>query len=347
MRLAEARTVTSFLICLLVPLIAAALLTGWARQAALSRGVLDVPNTRSSHTRPTARGGGLAIVIVVLASTVLLWAMGLLDTQALLGSAAGGLMIATVGYVDDVRGLSARYRFVVHLAAAALLAVTTLRAADTQPLLAGIPYMAVTAVLLMAGTVWSINLFNFMDGIDGIAASQSLFVAGASVLLAGTASQTPWEMLSLTTAAASLGFLLWNWPPAKIFMGDVGSGFLGFWLAAAALGLHVEGTLGIWTSITLGAMFFADATATLVRRVLRGERWYEAHRSHAYQILSRRWQSHLKVTGLAWLVNLAVVLPLAYLSVVWAGAAAWIALGLIGTLAIGCAMLGAGGQNAA
>ena len=330
---------------ILVPLIAAALLTGWVRRVALSRGRLDVPNTRSSHTQPTARGGGLAIVIVLLASSVVLWTMGLGDEASLIGSAVGGLMVAAVGYADDVRGLPARYRIVVHLAAATLLAVVTLRFAGAESFLPGLPYAPAAALLVIVGTVWSINLFNFMDGIDGIAASQSLFVAGASALLAAPADPSPWGALSLATAAASLGFLLWNWPPAKVFMGDVGSGFLGFWLAASALGLHVSGSLGIWTSITLGAVFFADATATLARRVLRGERWYEAHRSHAYQILSRRWGSHLKVTGLAWLVNLMVVLPLAYLSSVWASAATWIALGVIVLLALGCAMLGAGGQE--
>jgi Fuc2NAc and GlcNAc transferase len=326
----------------LASLVTSALLTWGVRHLALTRGWLDVPNIRSSHTRPTARGGGIAIVLVAIAACLAQWAMGALGTAAFVGGALGGLLVAAVGYADDMRSLPAKYRFIVHLLGATLLVAVMLRTAGPRSLLHGIPD-AIAAVLLILGTAWSINLFNFMDGIDGIASSQALFVSGASALLAGLAAgHSPWETLSLAAAGASLGFLLWNWPPAKVFMGDVGSGFLGYWLAAAALGLHVDGSLGIWSSVTLGAVFFADATATLIRRVHRGERWYEAHRSHAYQILSRRWGSHLKVTTLVWVLNLVVVLPLAYASLAWKSAAMWIALGLIVALAVACSLVGAG-----
>src|SRR5688500_17262025 len=138
-------------------------------------------------------------------------------------------------------------------------------------------------------------------------------MAGAAALLAAGGS-SGWSELAIVVAGASAGFLLWNWPPAKIFMGDVGSGFLGFWLAILAIDMHAAGVLPIWTSLILGSSFVADASITLLRRVLRGERWYEAHRSHAYQILSRRWQSHLKVIRALWILNVTVLLPLAYFS---------------------------------
>jgi len=125
-------------------------------------------------------------------------------------------------------------------------------------------------------------------------------------------------------------------------MGDVGSGFLGFWIAAVAVGLHIAGVLSIWTSVVLSSVFIADATSTLLRRVLRGDRWHEAHRSHAYQILARRWRSHRRVTLLLWLINVALVLPTAYATLIFKDSAAWIAVATVVALSIGCLRVGAG-----
>lgn len=250
----------------------------------------------------------------------------------------GGSMVALIGYLDDVYDLSALLRLGVHVAAA-IFAVALFLARQGTLGQHGVSVWVV-GILLVLAVVWSTNLFNFMDGIDGIAASQALYVSIAMAFLGHDGNA--WIGPLVVTAGASLGFLVWNWPPAKIFMGDVGSGFLGYWLAVLAIGLHVSGNLSIWTSVILGSVFIADATTTLLRRVVRGERWYEAHRTHAYQHLAQRWGSHLKVTGLVWGINLGVILPLAYASTVWPQAAFWIAAAALGGLSLGCLALGAG-----
>jgi Fuc2NAc and GlcNAc transferase len=315
-------------------------LTGLVRRSAMAKGRLDIPNARSSHTTPTPRGGGLAIVVAILAAAVASWWLESLAAAAVAGAVIGGALIAGIGHLDDVRGMGALPRFCVHILAA--VAATAWLLASPDPFFEPSPQW-LSVIVLVIGIAWSINLFNFMDGIDGIAASQSTFMAGAGALLAiagGTA--TGWSELAIAAAGASGGFLVWNWPPAKIFMGDVGSGFLGFWLAVLAIGMHAAGMVPIWTSLILGAVFVADASVTLLRRMLRGERWYEAHRSHAYQILARRWQSHLRVVVALWLLNVAVALPLAYLSIAHRQFAAGIAAGLIAALAVACALVGAG-----
>lgn len=252
-----------------------------------------------------------------------------------------GVAVASVGYLDDRRHVAPTRRLLVHFVAASVGAFVLLRL-GSGALFPQLP-SSMSFIVLVLGCVWSTNLFNFMDGIDGIAASQAAFVAGASaMLIIADGHDGAWVALCAIVAGASLGFLVWNWPPAKIFMGDVGSGFLGYWLAVLAIGLHVSGNLSIWTSVILGSVFIADATTTLLRRVVRGERWYEAHRTHAYQHLAQRWGSHLKVTGLVWGINLGAILPLAYASTVWPQAAFWIAAAALGGLSLGCLALGAG-----
>ena len=320
-------------------LVCGAVLTGLVRRSALATGRLDIPNARSSHTTPTPRGGGLAIVVTALLGGIALTWLGALSAAAAAGALVGGALVAGVGYLDDVRGMRALTRFCVHVAAA-VTATAWLLTNPATPFFADIPQWLSVIVLVIA-IAWSVNLFNFMDGIDGIAASQSAFMAGAAALLAAGAS-SGWSELAIVAAGASAGFLLWNWPPAKIFMGDVGSGFLGFWLAILAIDMHAAGVLPIWTSLILGSSFVADASITLLRRVLRGERWYEAHRSHAYQILSRRWQSHLRVIVALWILNVAVILPLAYVSVVQPRCGVAIACSLLAVLAVAYALIGAG-----
>ena len=328
----------------LTAIVLSAAATWQIRRRAVRWGLLDVPNARSSHTRPTPRGGGLAIVVIVLATgiaAVLLRQLPAVDSAALV--ACGGA-VAAVGYYDDLKGLSAPVRFVVHLLAAAV-AAGVLVGVDTAPavLSAPLPRWLALAVVVVA-VMWSINLFNFMDGIDGIAASQAAFVSIASAMLMTVLKDpaTPWLILPVATAGACVGFLAWNWPPARIFMGDVGSGFLGFWLAASALALDRVDMLSIWTSIILGSVFVADATVTLVRRIVRRERWHEAHRSHAYQALARRWNSHRRVTMLLWSLNVAIALPLAAISVMEPGIARQIALATLAGFGLLALLAGAG-----
>jgi len=315
-------------------------LVGAIRRAALRAGMLDVPNQRSSHTNPTPRGGGLAIVIVTLLAIAAPMAFGRLDIRSSLAWLAGGTLVAVTGFLDDLRGMSARSRLACHFLAALVL----LAAAGGVPPLPW-PGGSVTLGLLgwLVGAlaiVWSINLFNFMDGIDGLAAAQAVFVAGSAAALQASTGSTPLQLIALAGAAA--GFLAWNFPPARIFMGDAGSGFIGFALAAAALLPLQHGAVTVWTWLILNALFISDATVTLITRLLRGQRVYEAHRSHLYQRLARRWQSHRNVTMAAITVNLLWCLPWAVASVRWPTAGALLAAAALVPLAIVAVSGGAG-----
>jgi Fuc2NAc and GlcNAc transferase len=308
---------TSNIILVVLATFATALIaTGVMRRYALQRNLIDMPNERSSHTSPTPRGGGVAIVIAFFFGALLLAVLGLIDGRNLGALLIGGGATAFVGFVDDRWQLRASVRFSIHLAAALCMVL----------LLGGIPETALTrwglhgawiggliAVLVL---VWTTNLFNFMDGIDGIAASEAVFVSGAGALLNWCQGGGPGLTAAmLCLATASLGFLGWNWPPARIFMGDVGSGFLGFTLAVLGLISNQLGDMPIEVWGILGGFFFVDATITLLRRVVRGDQWSEAHRMHAYQQLARRWEAHLPVTLLVSAINVAWLLPWAWLSV--------------------------------
>jgi Fuc2NAc and GlcNAc transferase len=286
------------------------LLVGIVRRVMVRRGVLDLPNARSSHARPTARGGGLAIVLVTLAAVALdfLW-HGIPGPLAVAWLMGGGI-VAAAGLLDDLRGLPATVRASAHVLGAILL----LNAVNGPAVLSSLhlptawvlPFWALGGL----GIVWSINLFNFMDGIDGLASAQCIFVALAGVLLAGADDKIDSSLLPvIAMGGAAAGFLIWNAPPAKIFMGDVGSGFIGFGLVAAGLASSGQGIISLWTWLVLDGLFVADSTATLTTRLIRGQRVYEAHRLHAYQRLARRWSSHGRVTAVYMSINLIWCLP--------------------------------------
>lgn len=312
------------------------------REYALAHRILDVPNARSSHAQPTPRGGGLGIVLTLELALVVMWWRSAIDTSVMLALGLGGLGIALVGHQDDRRGVTAGIRLCVHLAAAALAVWLLSRHSGSQLPFAQIPSW-ITYMLLVLGIVWSTNLFNFMDGTDGIAASEGLFVSlSTAVLIALEGGHESWVPLPLIVAGANLGFLLWNWSPARIFMGDVGSGFLGFWFSCFAVTLHLNGVLSVWTSVCLASIFIVDATVTLLVRASRHERVHEAHRSHAYQRLARRLASHAKVAILVWVVNVFVVLPVAYFVSVRDQVAPWLTVGLLLILSVACLLLKAG-----
>jgi Fuc2NAc and GlcNAc transferase len=290
---------------------------------ALRRKLLDVPNVRSSHVVPTPRGGGLAIVLSFFAAISALLMLGLLDSKAMLALAAGGA-IAGVGLLDDHSQVSAKWRFGVHLAAA--IFVVAVLGAIHLPVFHGLGPGAywLSALLTVFTFTWATNLFNFMDGIDGLAAGEAIFMSAGGAILnyanAGDAGLTA-AMACLT--AATLGFSLWNWPPARLFMGDVGSGFLGFILTALAFASSQRRGVAIGAWAILGGVFLVDASLTLVRRMIRGDRWSEPHRTHAYQHLARRWHAHLPVTLLAGAINVVWLLPWAWYAARYPGRAVY------------------------
>lgn len=269
--------------------------TGLVRRYALSRSLLDLPNHRSSHDAPTPRGAGLAIAIVVLGLTALATAAGLVPLRLAAALLGGGIVVASVGWIDDHRGLAASVRALAHLAAA----IWSVAWLDGVPAIAfgttRLELGSVGSVLAVVGTVWLINAYNFMDGIDGIAGVTGLIAATFGSLLLIRADPAT-ALVSAVVAGSCAGFLAWNWPPAQIFLGDIGSGLLGFLFATCAIGAESRGAPGVLLVLLLLGVFVVDATVTLVRRVLRSERWYEAHRSHAYQRLVQAGWSHRAVT---------------------------------------------------
>ncbi|MBS0366262.1 MAG: glycosyltransferase family 4 protein [Proteobacteria bacterium] len=327
-----------------VALLAAFALTSVMRAVALTHGVLDVPNERSSHRTPTPRGGGVAIVLTTTTGLIVLASLGMLGTRLFLALLGGGIPVAVVGFFDDRLRVSVRIRFTVHVAAAIWAVV----------LLGGVPTLGSGAhlfqlgfaghIVAILGIVWALNLFNFMDGIDGIAAAEGVFVMwGAALvgLLVGSADSL--MLLEAIVGAACLGFLIWNWPPAKIFMGDVGSGYVGYVVGVIALASAHDGQLPWSAWLILGGAFLVDATVTLVRRAARGERVHEAHRSHAYQWLARRWGSHLPVTVAVAALNVFCLLPCALVAALHPASGFWIAVTTLAALA-GLAVIAGSGR---
>ncbi len=286
------------------------LLTGYIRRYALSKSILDVPNERSSHSVPTPRGGGGAIIIVFLLCLPLLWLTSIIDVVSLVALMGAGLLVSVVGFIDDHGHVPARWRLVAHFSAASWLLFW----------FGGLPSISMFGSMLDLGMfgnllasvaiVWLLNLYNFMDGIDGIAGIEALTSSVVAGLLFFIFIEHE-VMLTMTMlmSASVVGFLVWNLPPAKIFMGDAGSGFVGLMLGAFALqSAHISPQM-LWVWLILLGVFIVDATYTLIRRLLRREKVYDAHRSHAYQYASREYGSHKLVTLSVFLINVCWLAP--------------------------------------
>jgi len=288
------------------------LLTGAMRRYALAAQIIDIPNARSSHSRPTPRGGGVAIVVAFTALAAWQLRSGT-PAPGLVAILAAALLVAAVGYLDDRAALAARWRALAHAVASVGVVIGI---GGTAPL----PVFGHTVDLGWAGPVlavvylvWTINLYNFMDGIDGIASIEAITVALGGGLCWWLAAASPLATLPVLFAGCVAGFLVWNYPPAKIFMGDAGSGFIGMAFGAFSLWSATLQPLLFWCWFILLGCFVVDATTTLLRRVARGEKFYEAHRSHAYQYASRRRDSHRAVSLAVGAINLAWLLPIALL----------------------------------
>lgn len=272
------------------------------KQFALSKGIVDIPNHRSYHTSPIPLGGGAVFACVWLSACVgaTLLADWSFDNLVLL--LPGLLMILSIGFVDDLYNISAWKRLGVHFLASSTTLVmmggfTDLSLGTSTIYLGGAGTL--TAIIAIA---WSTNLYNFMDGIDGIASMQAIFIFSTGSLLFWFIGANHLAIINLFLVASIIGFIIWNWPPAKIYMGDVGSTFLGFLVAAFALIGEKKYGLPALIWLILYGVFAFDATATLIRRMLAGERWYKAHRSYFYhhRLLLLGWshkQIVLAVTG--------------------------------------------------
>lgn len=274
------------------------ILTALVRRYAQQRNILDYPNQRSSHTVPTPRGGGLAIALVTLTAIAWLGISGRIEPRLAIALVGGGLVVALIGWLDDRKALPASIRFTVQLAAAAWAVwyqggLTTVQIGASAADLG-----LIGSAVAILGIVWLTNLYNFMDGIDGLAAGQAVLAAAGGGWLLSRFGDAGLATVAFVVAGAAAGFLVWNWAPARIFMGDVGSGLLGFLFGCIAVASEKQGGVPALALLLLLGTFIFDATVTLIRRVWRREAWYSAHRSHAYQRVVQAGWSHQRVTAM-------------------------------------------------
>jgi Fuc2NAc and GlcNAc transferase len=279
------------------------LATRIVRAHTIRAAMFDVPNQRSSHTAPTPRGGGAAIAAVTLLCVALAAFATWLPYHISIALLGGGALVSTVGWLDDRHNVNAAWRAAAHLCAGAWAIFW----------LGGIGYVRlgylgtisgpVGNILAILAIAWMINLYNFMDGIDGLAAVEAIFAGAVGALLLFLGGSSGLAAVSASIAGAAAGFLVWNRMPARIFMGDVGSGFLGFIFAVLALAAHKTASIPAIVWVLLLLVFIADATITLIRRILRGEPWHTAHRLHAYQRLVQSGLTHAQVVARVALLN--------------------------------------------
>jgi len=293
------------------------LLTWLLRRYALAKSVMDIPNARSSHSIPTPRGGGGAIVISFLAALPIFYSVSLIKFSDMWALLIAGLGVAVVGFLDDHKHIAARWRLIGHLLGAIWIlfwfnGLHPLKILGVEVNLSWIGNMLAVVYL-----IWMLNLYNFMDGIDGLASVEAITVCIGGAILYLCLGKSDAAMLPILLASTVVGFLLWNFPPAKIFMGDAGSGFLGLMLAAFSLQAGWVAPELFWSWIILLGVFVVDATVTLLHRLMRGEKVYEAHRSHAYQFAARHYGAHKPVTLAVLAINCLWLFPCAFIVAVF------------------------------
>ena len=276
---------------------------------------MDIPNERSSHQTPTPRGGGLSCVATSIVGFLLLILDNTLDRTDLLALCFAGIIVAITGHLDDRQKISgAMIRLVLHAIGAIVLMIGIGFPSQISIFDQAVNTGIIGSILGVIYLMWLLNLFNFMDGTDGIAASEAIFVCVAGAILNyHTLSDINLSAAAVVLAASTFGFILYNWSPAKIFMGDVGSGYLGIVIGGLSLIAANQDPELLWMWIILLAVFVSDATITLICRLLRKQKPHVAHRSHAYQHLAIRFNSHAKVALLVLAINVAWLFPIAFL----------------------------------
>ena len=275
----------------------------WIRDRSEDWGLIDIPNQRSSHERPTPKGGGIGIVIAMVIALSLTHILVLPLPSAYGVILCGAMLMALLGFFSDRRPLSPFLRLGIQ----GLIAIGVLAGLDFPRDLLIVYRWHIGVLSWPLGVIWLVavtNFYNFMDGIDGLAAMQAV-AGGVGLMSFGILlSVNPLVPAGLYLSAASLGFLVWNFIPRKIFMGDVGSYFIGFYLAAFGM---LDPRLLVPVALVLG-VFIADTVVTLFIRISRRERWYQAHRSHFYQRAVRLGYSHCRVTGFLSVVFLVLTI---------------------------------------
>ena len=309
-------------------LLVSAGLTGIALLILRRRAILDLPNERSSHTVPTPRGGGWGLMLTLLpfwgwAS----WRTGLIDRPEEMLLIGGAIVLMAISWIDDRRGLGPAIRFGAQMIAVGAVMAMLPGDLSISGGLLPLPLDRLAAAFIW---LWFVNLFNFMDGIDGLAGG-SAAAMGLGLMLVWL-RHGPDQLEAFRGAmiiAVSLGFLVWNWHPAKIFMGDVGSVPLGFLLGYGLIRLAMDG--GQVAALIIALYYLADATITLLKRARRGEKVWRAHREHYYQRSTQLGRSHGRTAKTAIMVQFALAI-FAWLSVLWGGWMLFPAIGLVALL---------------
>ena len=287
------------ILLLIISFILSIILTYTIRAIANKKELLDHPNERSSHTVPTPKGGGLAIVLIFYSTLSYLFFQNEISSP-LFFALLSGIPIVIVSFIDDIYPVPAKIRFTIQLISA-VMALFFLNGVDNMNFSLFSLQGEWVNVLAIIGIVWLTNLYNFLDGIDGYAGGEAFFVGLASFILFG-------NDLALILAVAVAGFLMFNWHKASIFMGDVGSAPLGFIFAIFIL--NDASTLNFLPWLMLLSLFWFDATLTLIRRAKQKERLSQAHKKHAYQRLNQAGYRHDKVVLFATVVNIFIFIVL-------------------------------------
>lgn len=287
-------------------------LTGIIRRYSLARNIIDIPNQRSSHHMPTPRGGGIAFVICFYVALLALYMFGLVSLQLSTVFFLSGALISGFGFYDDHGHAPVYLRLLGQLLAACILVLCIGSIPDLNLYAWGLSAKWVLNALSVFYIIWMINLYNFMDGINGLASIEAISVCIGMSFLYWLSGHQEQMFLLLMLSGAVAGFMRWNFPTARIFMGDVGSGFLGLMIAGLSLEIaQVDSQLFSSWLILLG-VFIVDATVTIVRRALLKDRIFEAHCSHAYQHAAKQHQSHTWVTMGALSLNTLWLFPIAF-----------------------------------
>jgi Fuc2NAc and GlcNAc transferase len=278
------------------------------KKIAIYYNILATKNHRTLHSFPAPKGGGIVFSLLSILAIFLIWWNWQLKEGLILALALGGFIATLFGLVDDIKNIRARIKLFIQFLLACWV-VYCLYFSELLSLEMMTIYMTIPIILFLM--VWMMNAYNFIDGIDGMAAAAAIFVSAALALVL-LLTDGPIEIIAFLILLAStvIGFIIYNWPPATIFMGDAGSVFLGYIFGVLLLFTVLNNDISIWVWLTVFGYFFADTLVTQITRVVLVKKWYLGHRSHAYQNLARISGSHLKVTSGVTLYNIFWILPL-------------------------------------
>ena len=302
-----------FFLALFLVLLVSTWLTRLYRSFAINKEIISNPNNRSLHKYFKPSGGGIVFSLICILSVSILSVIEIIEFEMLMVFGLGALCATLFGFIDDIYDINALLKLTIQVA----LSIWVLIWFDVGELiiLNWLP-LWISLILCCFLLVWMMNLYNFMDGIDGMAASGTIFACFALIatLIITSGFSTLVIILSLLLFSC-LGFLIYNWPPATLFMGDSGSVFLGYFFGSLIIISLINGDISFWTWLIVFSYFFGDTNVTIIMRLILSKKWYKPHRSHGYQNLARILDNHKKVTIGVQVYNIFYILPLTVFSV--------------------------------